>query len=212
MNTGAAPASGGVEAARTLPEGARRSHALEHLTGILTRSAPLQVIDLGGISQPTLEFVTSQGHRLYAENLIRAAEAVWPAASWFDQPLDERPLEEFLSQAIPFPEASVGAALLWDQFHFLPPALAQAVAARLRRVLKPDAPLLSFFYPESARTQAPVQACRILDERHLQLIPRGAPRRLQTFTPRTIERFFHEFHSVKFFMTRESTQEVVVRR
>lgn len=212
MRPGAAPAAGGADAARTLPEGVRRSHALEHLTGFLGRSEPLQVLDLGGINQPTLEFVTGLGHRLYAEHLVLAAEAAFPPASWFDSDFDPRAIEHYLEHALPFGNATAGAALVWDQLQFLPPPLAQAVVERLHRILRPEAPLLAFFHPESARGRDTLHTCRIIDDKHLLSAPRGTPRRFTPFSSRTIERFFQHFHSVKFFMTRDSVQEVVVRR
>jgi hypothetical protein len=207
----AAPAPQG-DAANVMPEGARRSHALEHFTAALARPVFLQVLDLGGINQNNLDFVTGQGHRLYSEDLIRAAEAFFPPGTWDQLHPDERKLEEFLQQALPFPNGAAGAALVWDQLQFLPPVLAEAVAARLHRILAPDAPLLALFHADSALTRAAPSSCRILDERTLLLRPRGAPRRAHSFTPRTIERFFAQFHSIKFFMTRDNLQEVIVRR
>lgn len=212
MNPGAAPTVRKAGAARPLPEGARRSHALEHFTGVLTRSEPMQVLDLGGIQQGTLDFVTNLGHRLYAEDLLRAAGAAFTREQLESGGLEERAVEEFLAQSIPFPNGAAGGALMWDRFHFLPAPLAQAVAARLYRVLRPGAALLAIFHPEAAKAQPSACVCRIVDEQHLLMTPRGEPRRTQPFTPRSIERFFHQFQSVKFFMTRESVQEVIVRR
>ncbi len=212
MNPGAASKVRQTGAAQPLPEGARRSHALEHFTGVLLPAEPMQVLDLGGISQSTLDFVTSLGHRLYSEDLFRAAAAAFPSEQPDAGPPSESAIERFLEQAIPFPNGAAGAALLWDRFHFLPPALAAAVVGRLHRVLRPGAPLLAIFQPESANAQSPVCSWRILDEQHLVMIPRGGARRSQGFTPRAIERFFKDFQSVKFFMTRANVQEVIVRR
>lgn len=211
MKPGAASTPKPGEAARPLPEGARRSHALEQFTAALARSAPIQILDLGGINQDNLDFLAGQGHRLYAENLIRAADATFPAAAKDAVP-DERALEDFLQQTFPFPNSAAGAALVWDQLQFLAPPLAEAVVARLHRILAPDAPLLAFFHPDTTSHAAAPFVCRIVDDRHLTLRPRTAPRPFQAFTPRTIERLFQNFHSIKFFMTRESIQEVIARR
>lgn len=212
MNPGAATSPKPGEAARPAPEGARRSHALEHITGALLRGEAMQVLDLGGIGQQTVDFVTGLGHRLYAEELLRSAEEAFPGIDEDTGPLDERAIEEFLERTIPFPNGSVSAVLAWDQFHYLPPALAEAVVQRLHRVMKPDGLLLALFHPESAGPQATLSSCRIIDAQNLLVRPRGATRRTRKFTPRTIERFLREFSSVKFFMTRDSVQEVIARR
>lgn len=200
------------EAARPLPEGARRSHALEQFTTALARSAPIQILDLGGINQDNLDFLAGQGHRLYAENLIRAADAAFPPAAAQAAAPDERAIEDFLQQTFPFPNSSAGAALVWDQLQFLAPPLAEAVVARLHRILAPDATLLAFFHPDNASHATAPFVCRIVDDRHILLRPRPTPRPFQAFTPRNIERLFQSFHSIKFFMTRDSMQEVIARR
>lgn len=212
MNPGAATSTRPGEAARPAPEGARRSHALEHLTGALLRGDSMQVLDLGGIGQQTMDYVTGLGHRLYAEDLLRSAEEAFPGQDWDAGNLDERAVEHFLERAIPFANGTVTAVLAWDQFHYLPPSLAEAVVRRLHRVMRPDGLMLALFHPESAGPQAALCTCRIIDAQHLLVRPRGTSRRTRKFTPRTIERFLHEFSSVKFFMTRESVQEVIARR
>lgn len=212
MKSGAAVPRQSGEAAHSLPEGARRSHALEHFTASLARSAARQILDLGGMNQDNLDYLTGQGHRLYGVDLIRAAEAAFPPEAWVKTQPEEAAVEEFLRQTLPFPNAAAGAALLWDQIQFLPPPLAEAVAARLHRILAPEAILLAQFHPDSPSHRATPSSCRIIDDRHLLMKPRGAPRLFQPFTPRTIERFFQQFQSIKFFMTRESLQEVIVRR
>jgi SAM-dependent methyltransferase len=212
MNRGAATSTRPGEAARPAPEGARRSHALEHLTGALLRGEAMQVLDLGGIGQETLDFVTGLGHRLYAEDLLRSVEEAFPGQDWDAGNPDERAVEHFLERAIPFANGTVAAVLAWDQFHYLPPALAEAVVRRLHRVMRPDGLMLALFHPESAGPQAALSTCRIIDAQYLLVRPRGATRPTRKFTPRTIERFLHEFSSVKFFMTRDSVQEVIARR
>lgn len=212
MKPGAAVPRQSGEAAHPLPEGARRSHALEHFTASLARSTALQILDLGGINQDNLDYLTGQGHRLYAVDFVRAAEAAFPPEAWLNARPSEAAVEEFVRQALPFPNTAAGAALLWDQFQFLPPPLAEAAAARLHAITAPEAILLAQFHPDSPSHRTTPYSCRIIDDRHLLMKPRGAPRLFQSFTPRTIERFFQQFQSIKFFMTRDSLQEVIVRR
>jgi len=44
------------------------------------------------------------------------------------------------------------------------------------------------------------------------LTPRGPRARAQYFNNRSLEKLFQKFHSVKFFLTRDSLREVIVRR
>lgn len=189
-----------------LPEGARRSHAVENLSAFLQSSPSLQVLDFGGINQANLDYITRFGHRLYAADILRVYDSMIQSAG-----AEEPDIEGFLDEAFVFPDQTVDAALVWDTIQFLPPPAAAAAGARLHRVLAPDALVLACFHPGSG---APQQPCsfRILDDKNLQVRPRGAPRAMQSFSTRAIEQFFQKFRTVKFFMTRESLQEVIIRR
>ena len=52
----------------------------------------------------------------------------------------------------------------------------------------------------------------IVDNKTLQLTERGIRPAGQVFNNRNLERLFGDFDSVKFFLTRESLREVIVRR
>jgi hypothetical protein len=192
-----------------LPEGARRSHALESLAAFLQSPPGLQVLDFGAINQSNLDYITGFGHRLYAADILRAYDLMAQTAAGEAPPAPD--LERFLDESFVFPDQTVDCALLWDTIQFLPPEAAAAAGRRLHRVLAPDAFVLACFHPGAAARQPPC-SFRILDGRHLQLRPRAAPRFIAPFTTRAIEKYFQQFRTVKFFMTRESLQEVVIRR
>lgn len=212
MNSSAATGRYPAGGTSTLPEGARRSHALESLTGYLAAEPSLHIIDFGGINQSNLDFVTDLGHRFYSEDLLRAFDAFFAAEEISSGEYADNRIAEFLDATLAFGDEAANASLLWDTLQFLPAKVADAVVERLHRVLAPEALLLAFFHPESAGSAALPSTCRILDQRHLMVRPRGFTKAAQPFNARSIERFFQRFGSVKFFMTRESVQEVVVRR
>jgi hypothetical protein len=193
------------------PEGGRRSHALESVTSFLHSNEGLQILDWGGINQCNLDFVTGLGHRLYSEDLLRTAEAFFTREEMASGTVEPARIEEFLEVTLSFADQSSDCALLWDCLQFLPPCAASAFVERLFRVLAPDSLVLAFFHHEPGQTGIP-HACRILDTRHLKLSPRTAPRPIHAYNTRAIEKFFHRYQSVKFFLTRDNTQEVVVRR
>ncbi|MBL0160442.1 MAG: methyltransferase domain-containing protein [Bryobacterales bacterium] len=194
-----------------LPPGARRSHALENVSAYLRAHQELQVLDFGGINQPNLDFVTGLGHRIYGENLMLAFDYFFSQQEVASRQFAPERVEQFLDQTFDFEDQSCDAAFLWDTLQFLPPNIAQGVLGRLYRVLAPDSLLMAFFHPENSGPAAP-HVCRILDDRNLQLTPRQHVRAIVPFSTRSIERFFQQFQSVKFFLTRENLQEVIARR
>jgi hypothetical protein len=185
-----------------LGPGARRSHAIENLSGYLQSQPDLQILDFGGLNQTNLDFITGLGHRLYAQNLLQG---------WFSKP-ESQSTEEFFDEALDMVDGSADAALLWDTLQFIPPEAVESLLARLHRILAPDALLLAFFQPDCPGSQSAASACRILNSQTLQVTSRGPRRPFHPYNPRGIERLFHRFTTVKFFLTRENVQEVVVRR
>ena len=205
--TAGSPAGGG-------PSPARRSYAFEQMSEYLGGFSGGQVVDLGGAHQSTIDFVTGIGHRLYTENLLitlgplleKALPGGVPAA-----PGDDDAPAALPEDCLGFAPSSVDAMLCWDRLQFLPEKLASAIVDRIHRAMAPGGLLLAMFHPEQASSAAPL-SCRVADARHLQIASAGAARPLRPFNTRSIERFFQKFESLKFYLTRENLQEVIVRR
>lgn len=195
-----------------LPRGARRSPAFERIATHFSSQSSMHVLDLGGINQPNLDFITGLGHRLYADDILHSFAAFFSAEELAERHFPHDRIAAFLDSAIDLPDQSVGGALVWDTLQFLPPAVSEALLERLFRVLAPESLVLAYFLPEAGDLSAVRQAWRILDGKLLQMLPRGPARPIQVHNARSIEKLFHRFHSVKFFMTRDSIQEVAVRR
>ncbi|GIU76337.1 MAG: hypothetical protein KatS3mg004_3424 [Bryobacteraceae bacterium] len=185
------PAGGG-------PAPGRRSYAFEQVSEFLSGFTGGQVVDLGGAFQSTIDYVTGLGHRLYAEDVLGSLGSLPQAAALPQDCLD-------------FPPASVDVMLCWDRLQFLPEDLSFALLERVHRIMAPSGLLLALFHPEQASSAAPL-TCRVADPRHLLIAARGAPRPLRPFSTRMIERFFQKFESLRFYLTRENLQEVIVRR
>jgi hypothetical protein len=183
---------------------ARRSYALEQITEYLRGFELGQVVDLGGACQSNIDYVTGMGHRLYAEDVLEIAGA-----------RQESQAPEDSAAALPpgcldFPRASVHAAFCWDRLQFLPETIAEALVERLHKVMAPGGLLLALFYPEQG-ARAPL-SCRVGEGNALQLQPVGGVRPFRGYSTRAIEKMFQSFESLKFYLTRESLQEVIVRR
>ena len=94
------------------------------------------------------------------------------------------------------------------------PELTKALTADVRqlRAGAPDAFLLALFRTDSSGADRAPYVCRIVDGQTLQMHEQPPARRMQTFNPRTIQKLFQNYREVKFFVSRESLQEVLIRR
>jgi hypothetical protein len=102
--------------------------------------------------------------------------------------------------------------LLWDSLQFMSPALLNEVVERLYDLMKPKSYLLAFFTAQERATEAPSYGFRIVDNKTILLSDRGVRPVGHVFNNRNLEKLFGKFESVKFFLTRESLREVIVRR
>lgn len=189
----------------------RRSHAMQSLARHMESHFGLQVADLGGLNQNNLDFVTGSGHRLYAADLIVGYDSFFSRDEISEGKADEARIAEFLEATLDGTGRRLSAVLLWDRLQFLLPQVALALVERLRAVMEPGGLLLAMFHPESAGSAAPLD-CRILGDSFVKAVPRPPLRPVERFNPRTVERLFSGFGSLKFFVTRDSLQEVLVRR
>jgi len=179
------------------PVYSRHSHGLDQFFARIQDQSGLSLLDLGGINQPNVSFITSLGHRLHSEDFLRSTGA---GAS------------EALAASLDFPQHSLDGVLLWDILEFLPPPMLKETIDRLHQIVKPGCCLLSFFHAEGKAPEVPCYSYRISDAKTLLLAPRGARPAAQLFNNRGIEKLFQEFHSVKFFLARDHLREVIITR
>lgn len=172
----------------------------------------LYVLDLGGPVQENIDFVTGAGHKLYVDDLLYSYDYFFSPKEQAERNFRSGRIEEFIDSALTFDEKVADSILIWDRLQYLPPAVAEAVVERLRRILLPDGLLLSLFRTDSSGVDRPPYTARILDGQTLLLREQARPRPMETFNPRTIHKLFHNYGEVRFFVSRESLQEVLIRR
>jgi SAM-dependent methyltransferase len=211
---GAAPEGSQVEKEeRAGPrEVVRHSHALEQMLYALRDRQGLKILDLGEVNQANVGFLTSLGHRLYSEDFLHTVDGVFGDGDPEAAQMPAARVEEFFAQALRFPPQHFDAALLWDTFEYLTKPLMERAMARLIDVVRPGGVMLACFHADVKGDTAPLYSYRIMDGRSIQLAVRGERRLLQRFNNRTIENVFQPCSSVKFFLTRDSLREVIVRR
>lgn len=211
MSQGRAGTSGPVQAGGAREPEQRRSHALQSLVRNL-EGGGLRVADLGGLNQENMDFFTGLGHRLYACDLIAGYDGFFSRDETGQGEASDCKIAEFIDSVASRAARRFSAVLVWDRLQFLLPQVAEALLERLHENMEPGGQLLALFHPESATEAVPLD-CRILGESSVVVArPRSQGRQIERFNARAIERLFAKFGSVKFYVTRDSLQEVLIRR
>ena len=189
----------------------RPSRGLEQFFTCIRDQTGLTILDLGGASQANVEFITNLGHRLYSQDFLRSLEETFGVVDLAEQS-NSGQIDYFLRQNLNFPDESFDGVLAWDVLEYLSPPLLSATVERLFRTMKPKSYLLALFHFEGRLQSVPYHSFRIQDFNTLQVAPNGNRPLAQLFNNRGLEKLFHRFDSVKFFLTRDHLREVIVRR
>ena len=189
----------------------RQSRGLEQFFSNIRDQSGLSILDMGGACQDNIDFITELGHRITPQSILQSIDEKFGGVSDTDQ-ANPHQIEAFLKENLDFPADSFDGVLLWDTLQFMAPALLNAVLTRLHLITRPKSYLLVFFSSEDRAKVSPVYSFRIVDRSTMRLIQRGTRPTAQSFNNRGLEKLFASFESVKFFLTRESLREVIVRR
>lgn len=189
----------------------RQSRGLEQFFGSFRDQIGLSILDLGGARQENVNFITSLGHKFYSEDFLRIFQETF-GEDIADQSNAGR-IDYFLRQSLEYPDEQFDGVLAWDALEYMEPALLAATAERLLRVLKPKGYLLAIFHSAERKQVLPCYSFRIQDLHTLNVSRYGERAPAQTlFNNRSLEKLFHNFESVKFFLARDSLREVIVRK
>lgn len=189
----------------------RHSSGLEQFCSLLQYPEPQSILDMSGASQANIAFVTGLGHRISSDDLIGTMEECFGADFLGGQANPEN-AERFSAQSLTFADQVFDGAFVWDALQFLTSPLLEETVASLLRIVRPGGLMLLFFNSDDRAKRIPAYNYRIQDRKTLVQIPRGQPQRAQFFPNRTIEKLFERASSLKFFLTRDSLREVIVRR
>ena len=188
----------------------RQSRGLEEFFNYIRGQSGLTILDLGGATQQNVSFITNLGHRLYSEDFLQILNETFGADGAVDQSNPGR-IEYFLRQALEYPEGHFDGVLIWDVLEYLAPALLTAVVERLHKIVRPKSYMLSFFHSDNKLQAVPYYTFRIQEVNLLQVAQQGSRHPAQLFNNRSLEKLFGSFESVKFFHTRESLREVIIK-
>lgn len=196
--------------AKKEPPVVRQSRGLEQFFFNVRDVVGLSILDCAGANQENINFLVDLGHKIYSQDLVRNLDECFgrdPA-----EQTNVSRIEFFLKQNFDYPPQTFDGVLLWDALEFMSPALLNAVVEKLYDVMKPKSYLLAFFTANEKTAEVPSYAFRIADNKTIVLTERGMRTAGQVFNNRNLEKLFSRFDSVKFFLTRESLREVIVRR
>ena len=200
---------GGIDAAPLQ----KHSQGMDQFFTSLRGQEGLNILDFAGASQANISFITELGHRISSEDFVRSLElAFGTGPEFYENQSDPERAEQFLSESLNFPPEHFDGVMIWDALQFLNPALLQPMVDKLYEILRPNSLMLAFFHADEKATQFPLYTYRIADQKTLILNPRGMRTRGQFFNNRGLEKLFSRFQSVKFFLTRDSLREIIVRR
>jgi len=188
----------------------RQSRGMEQFFTAFRDQAGLSILDLGGANQENINFITSLGHRFYSEDFLRIFQDAFGEVT--DQSNPGR-IDYFLRQFLDYPDGQFDGVLAWDVLEYMEAPLLAAAATHLQRVLKNRGYLLAFFQSAERQPSVPCYTFRIQDVHTLQVCQQGDRAASQhLFNNRSLEKLFHEFESVKFFLTRDRLREVIARK
>ena len=192
----------------------RQSHGLDQFCASLEERPGLSILDFAGGSQATVSFITGYGHRLYSDDFVHQMDQCFGSGpgDFFENQSNPLLASKFIAKALPFAEESFDGALVWDSLQFLCSPLLETVVGRLYKVLRPGSSLLAMFHTEERLETLATYAYRIQDHRTVQMAGPAQRKPAQIFSNRSLEKMFKDYHSVKFFLTRDRLREVIVRR
>jgi hypothetical protein len=175
------------------------------LASLSSRESPV-LLDLGPVVGSNVNFFGEQlGCKIRVEDIFADVERLTRAGK-----LEELP--EFFHTRLTQTDATVDGILCWDVIDYLDRNSAQALAAELTRILRPDGALLAFF-----GTAQPLDTSYtkyiVVDEVNLQYRSYPASRgRRTTLVNRDILRLFSGLRVSDSFLLQNNVREILFRK
>jgi 2-polyprenyl-3-methyl-5-hydroxy-6-metoxy-1,4-benzoquinol methylase len=190
---------------------ARRSHGLAYFCQTLAGGDPsLEVLDLGGLSESNVRFLSERGCRIHAVNLLAKFDEY--KAQLPGRRFTARAARDFVAEFLDFEAGQFAAILVWDLLEHLDSEVLYITVPRLAQILKPGGGMLTFFHSLPRGEIVEIYRYDIDDTETLHLQTRQTRPLPHTFNNRSLDRLFEGFHLVKFFLTRDHLREVIAVR
>ena len=202
--------NGAVRNAKLPPEVVRKSTALGHFFENFPSRSSGEVLDLGGLNESNVEFLSRKGYRIHALDLLPVFDRV--KVSLPDRRFDGPVARGFVDEYFRFRPNQFDAILAWNTLEQLDADLLALTIRRLGEILSPGGSLLTIFHTQSRGETVSVYKYLIEGSDALRLQTRQLRALPQSFNNRSLENLFSDYHSVKFFLARDSLREVIAVR
>ncbi len=196
-------------------ESFRLSNGLKDFLWLISDVENGRLLDLGQVSQATLNFFIERGFRVTTDDMLRSWKEFRGAVeekqrnappSDFNEPLSpEEIAQHFLQNSLQYPDDEFNAVLVWDIFDRLDAGLLSQVANRLHEIVHPGGAVLALFH---SKTPERAYRYRIVDNQTIEIVPIGpAGTHMRIFQNREILNLFSRFRSAKTFVGRDQLRE-----
>jgi hypothetical protein len=195
----------------------RISNALKEFLWLLSDIQRPRILDLGAVSQSTLNFFIEKGFRVSTEDMLREwkdfliTQEEQLRTAPVGEETERRSLpalaEKFVTDALNYPEQSVHGVLLWDLLDYFDPAVVPILMERLYSMLHPGGTVLALFHSRPAER---FHRYRIMDSQTVELLPAATLAvHAHVFQNREILDLFGKFRSSKTFVGRDQVREAL---
>jgi hypothetical protein len=204
-----------VTKANHKPENFRLSNGLKDFLWLISDVENGRLLDLGQVSQATLNFFIERGFRVTTDDMLRSWKEFRGTVeekqrnappSDFNEPLSpEEIAQHFLENSLQYSDDQFNAVLVWDIFDRLDAELLSRVASRLYEIVHPGGAVLALFH---SKTPDRTYRYRIVDNQTIEIVPIGpAGHHMRVFQNREILNLFSRFRSAKTFVGRDQLRE-----
>jgi hypothetical protein len=191
-----------------------RTHVLRNFLLRMRRHPRVQLLDLGSVCGPNLEFFGKQGFKVFAEDILANLRPPSPAPPRIKKPRRQKKKIEMLSvQPFLYPDMHFQGVLCWDVFDFLDKDEATLLAREVHRVLIPGGLALAFFNSRKPETPEPLLRYRIVDPDSLEYAATGSRRLVRyAYQNRDIMQIFDSFRIESFYYLRNRMRELLAEK
>src|SRR5487761_69041 len=212
---GAAPSVVSVNKISHNSQNFRLSNGLKDFLWLISDVENGRQLDLGQVTQATLNFFIERGFRVPAADMLRSWKEFRSAEeekernappSDFNDPLSpEEIAQHFLQNSLQYSDDEFNAVLVWDIFDRLDAELLSRIASRLYEIVRPGGAVLALFHSNAPER---TYRYRIVDNQTIEIVPLGpAAAYGRIFQNREILNLFGRFRSAKTFVGRDQLRE-----
>ncbi len=199
----------------TQPRNGRLSNALKDFLWHLEGRERGNLLDLGTVSQNTLNFFIERRFKVYTEDLLRSWKdflrveeerlRTLPPGQDPDEGQAGTLAERFLGTSLQYTDETFDAVLAWDIFDYLDSDMVARVVGKLASLLKESGIVLAIFH---SRKPDAFHRYRVLDTQNLELVSAPSLFPVQRiYQNRELQNLFSAFRSSKTFVGRDQLRE-----